>query len=43
MIVLDTNVVSELMKPVPDDDVERWLADQPAASVFLCAVTDCAP
>jgi predicted nucleic acid-binding protein len=40
MIVLDTNVVSELMKAVPDDGVERWLAGQPAASVFLCAVTE---
>jgi predicted nucleic acid-binding protein len=40
MIVLDTNVLSELMRPVPEADVERWLADQPAASVFISAVTE---
>ncbi len=26
MIVLDTNVVSELMRPVPDRHVLKWLA-----------------
>ena len=40
MIVLDTNVLSELMRPAPDPAVERWLADQPAASVFISAITE---
>jgi predicted nucleic acid-binding protein len=40
MILLDTNVLSELMRPVPYAPVERWLAAQPAASVFICAITE---
>jgi len=39
MIVLDTNVISELMKPEPEERVERWLAAQPAASVFTTTIT----
>ena len=30
MIVLDTNVVSEAMKPEPDSAVRAWLNDQAA-------------
>jgi predicted nucleic acid-binding protein len=40
MVILDTNVVSELMKAAPEPAVERWLAEQPAASVFICAITE---
>ena len=40
MILLDTNVVSEVMKPAPEPAVELWLAGQPAASIFLCAITE---
>jgi len=40
MILLDTNILSELMRPVPEVAVERWLADQPAASVFISAITE---
>ena len=40
MILLDTNILSELMRPVPDASVERWLAGQPAASVFISAITE---
>jgi len=40
MILLDTNVLSELMRPVPDAAVEHWLANQPAASVFTSAITE---
>ena len=40
MILLDTNVLSELMRAVPDASVERWLADQPASSVFISAITE---
>ena len=40
MIILDTNVVSELTKPRPDDRVYEWLAGQPPESVFLTSVTE---
>ncbi|HEX7758441.1 MAG TPA: type II toxin-antitoxin system VapC family toxin [Caulobacteraceae bacterium] len=39
MIVLDTNVVSELMRPVPSDAVVRWVSKQPAARLFTTTVT----
>jgi len=40
MILLDTNVISELMKPRPEHKVEAWLAAQPPADCFLSAVTE---
>lgn len=40
MILLDTNILSELMRPAPEPAVERWLAAQPDASVFICAITE---
>lgn len=40
MILLDTNILSELMRPTPEAAVEQWLADQPAASVFISAITE---
>ena len=40
MILLDTNVLSELMRPLPATGVERWLGDQPAVSLFISAVTE---
>jgi hypothetical protein len=40
MIVLDSNVISELLRPQADGAVERWLADQPPASVFTTAITE---
>lgn len=40
MIILDTNVLSELMRPTPEPSVEHWLADQPSASVFLSTITE---
>ena len=39
MILPDTNVLSELMRPAPDPAVERWLAAQPDVSLFISAVT----
>lgn len=39
MIVLDTNVVSELMKPVPAAAVARWIAEQPATTLYTTTVT----
>jgi toxin FitB len=40
MILLDTNIVSELMRPAPSQTVMSWLAGQPAASLFISAVTE---
>ena len=40
MILLDTNILSELMRPAPDPAVERWLAAQPDASLFISAITE---
>lgn len=39
MIVLDTNVLSELLRPGPDPGVVGWIESLPAASVFTTAVT----
>jgi predicted nucleic acid-binding protein len=39
VIVLDTNVLSEVLKPAPADTVLRWLADQPPAAVFTTTIT----
>ncbi len=39
MIVLDTNVVSEVMRVNPDEAVIRWLNRQPASSVWTTAIT----
>ena len=40
MILLDTNVLSELMRADPDKHVEHWLGSQPDASVFTSAITE---
>ncbi|MGY3533163.1 MULTISPECIES: type II toxin-antitoxin system VapC family toxin [Bradyrhizobium] len=39
MILLDTNVVSEAMKPEPHPSVRGWLDAQAAETVFLSSVT----
>ena len=39
MILLDTNVLSELMKPAPESAVVRWLAEQPVLALFTTAIT----
>lgn len=39
MIVLDTNVVSEAMKPAPAAAVRDWLDAQAAETLFLTSVT----
>jgi len=38
-VILDTNVVSELMRPAPEDAVVRWLDAQAVATVYLTAVS----
>ena len=40
MILLDTNILSELIRPSPEKAVEQWLAEQPDASVFISAITE---
>lgn len=39
MIVLDTNVVSEAMKPGPHPNVRAWLNVQPYETLYLSSVT----
>lgn len=39
MIVLDTNLVSELMLPKPHPDVVRWMDHQPSLSFWTTAIT----
>jgi|ERR1700733_14196870 len=39
MIVLDTNVLSEVLKPLPSAAVLSWLSAQEPAEVFLTAIT----
>ena len=39
MIVLDTNIVSEAMKPEPHLAVRAWLNNQAAETLFLSSVT----
>jgi toxin FitB len=39
MIVLDTNVLSEILRPVPEPRVVEWLSEQPRASVFTTTIT----
>jgi predicted nucleic acid-binding protein len=40
MIVLDTNVLSEMMKAAPDRNVNAWLAAEPAAGLFISTITE---
>jgi predicted nucleic acid-binding protein len=39
MIVLDTNVISEAMKPEPSPTVRTWLNEQVAETLYLTSVT----
>ena len=39
MIILDTNIVSELMKPAPDVAVRSWLADLGETPLTTTAIT----
>jgi toxin FitB len=39
MILLDTNVVSEAMKPEPEPAVRAWLDEQAAETLYLSSVT----
>ena len=37
MIVLDTNIVSDPIKPQPDPNARRWIDAQPSNSLFICS------
>jgi toxin FitB len=39
MIVLDTNVLSELMRPEPAESVVAWVTSHPTASQYTTSVT----
>jgi len=39
MIVVDTNVLSEVMRPIPSDQVVRWMAARSASSLFTTTIT----
>jgi predicted nucleic acid-binding protein len=39
MIILDTNVVSEIIRPTPSDQVLEWLSSQPALLLYTTAIT----
>lgn len=40
MIILDTNVLSELMKAKPSVRVVQWIEKQPASELFTTAITE---
>ena len=40
MIVLDTNVVSELMRPSPSSNVVDWVAGQAAPNLYLSTISE---
>jgi predicted nucleic acid-binding protein len=39
VIILDTNVLSALMRTAPEVGVVRWLDDQPAESIWITSIT----
>jgi toxin FitB len=40
MIVLDTNVISEMLRVVPSPEVARWIVAQPEHELYTTAVTE---
>ena len=39
MIILDTNVVSEMIRPAPSEQVLRWISSQPALLLYTTSIT----
>ena len=39
MIILDTNIISEMMKSQPNIQVSHWLSQQQAAELYITAIT----
>ncbi len=40
IVILDTNIVSELLRPSPEPRVEAWLAAQDSRSVYLTTISE---
>jgi predicted nucleic acid-binding protein len=40
VILLDTNVLSELMRPAPSAVVDAWMGGQPASAMFISTITE---
>ena len=40
MIILDTNVLSELLRPAPEPRVEQWLSAQDGLNVYLTSISE---
>ena len=40
MVILDTNVVSELLRAAPAPGVDAWLAGQDGADIYLTAISE---
>ena len=40
MIILDTNVISELLRPAPEPKVEHWLSAQDGLSIYLTSISE---
>lgn len=40
MKILDTNVVSELTRPIPNTSVLEWVARQPPEELYITAITE---
>ena len=40
MIILDTNVLSELMRPKPSARVVAWIGQQPVADLYTSVITE---
>lgn len=39
MIILDTNIISEMMKSVPDEGVAAWLDQQNILSLYITSIS----
>jgi hypothetical protein len=39
VLILDTNVISEILRPEPHETVVQWFEDQPRHQLFTTAVT----
>lgn len=40
MLVIDTNVASDLMRPTPTPSVAAWIAERDAGTMFLTAISE---
>lgn len=40
MLVIDTDVASDLMRPTPTPSVAGWIAERDAATMFLTAISE---